>query len=298
MESSLNGSVQEFDPSSGTSLGTFATLQPGYVAFTGMAAGNGDVYLAEVSSSRQNTLFSYSQSGAFLGSFNLFGNPLEDMAVGSNGNLFVMGQEAGGTGQGFIDEYSPTTGASIPFPSPGVAWAGSGNFAQSMAIAPNGNVVFGDQSGIEVYTSGDVLLDAIAAGGTPVALYVTPGGDVYATVGANLLFCAGCQAGNPGSNFAQLFGADPNNGMLSGLIASPDGSEILLTSLFAGTILKFDAATGAYLGVLSSTGAGTSPDRLALIGDAPAAAPEPGTWVLAVAALAIMMAARDKKRYA
>ncbi len=205
MENTLNGTVQGFDPSTGAALGTFATLDPGYVLFSGMAAGNGDVYLAEFKSG-VNTVFRYSDLGVELGSFNAGGNPLEDISVGSNGDLFVMSQLQNSPFQGFIIEYNPVTGAKVSFPAGGSTFTGVGGGARSMALAPNGNVLMGDQSGIGVYSPGDVLLDQITTGGTPVGLYVNASGDVYATTGSNVFRCPGCQAGIPGSDFAAFSG--------------------------------------------------------------------------------------------
>jgi DNA-binding beta-propeller fold protein YncE len=275
MENGLNGSVQKFDPSTGTAAGTFATLDPSYFVFSGMAAGNGYVYLTE-SGSAGNRVFKYSESGSVLGSFSLASNTVEDLAVGSNGNLFVMQQFSNSPFEGFITEYDPATGAALPF-----TWVGGMN-ARSMALAPNGNIALGDQLGLGIYTAGDALLREVSMP-TPAGLYFNPTGDAYATNGSTLYRCIGCQTGTSGL-VAQILGTDPGSGTLSGVIVSPDGSEILVTSLFAGTILKFNASTGNYDGVLAGTGPGTGLRRLALIGEAQAAAPEPGSWALAAAA--------------
>lgn len=291
----LGGVVGEYDPSTGVYLGAFATLQPGYNVFDGIAvAPNGNVYLGE-SGSTHATIFVYSPADAALGAFaaSLTGTTVNDMAFGPNGDIYVLQPFTNPPFDGYVSEFNSTTGLLVgeTFPS---------NNVNAVAVAPNGNVMVGDRYGDEIFGTNGVLLDQVSFPGVPGGIFVTPGGFTYATFfvgsgGVNypaqsgLASCASCETPSQSLSFFGIGGLDPNNGRLAGVILSPDGTQVIVASMSANTLLEFNATSGAYEGILANTGAVTSPDHLALIDTPQSAAPEPGT--LALTAVALMLLA-------
>jgi PEP-CTERM motif len=289
--SDINGAgVGTYDSSTGAYLGLLVATQPGHADVSAVAtASNGDLYLAEWTTSNTSTIYRYNTAGTLLSTLGNTSDLILDMSVGPDGNLYTIGQTSSSSGTA-VHVFSGTTGALLSTPITNTS------APDSIEIAPNGNILVGYQGSLFVYNSSGALLSAISIPELSFGMIVAPNGDVYvsgagSTYGSpsSIYRCTGCQTGT--GSFT-LFGTDPTGGTMYDLAFAP-GNQLLVASRFANDILKFDATSGAYLGILASTQPQqTGPARIAL---GASATPEPATLLIVGSGLLALAALRKPR---
>jgi hypothetical protein len=132
-----------FNGETGANVGIFALVQPGYTAIEDVAAENsGNVLLGEWTSSNNTGIFTYSSAGSLLGTFATLSGIVLDMSMGPDGNLYALVQG----GSDFVDKFNGTTGALMSTPISGIS-------ANSVAVAPDGNILVNTNPVLNVYSS-------------------------------------------------------------------------------------------------------------------------------------------------
>jgi sugar lactone lactonase YvrE len=205
----------------------------------GMALGaDGNVY---VSSSNSNSVLEYDGcSGEFLGAFIASGlNAPGNLQFGPDGNLYVCNKN---TGQ--VLRFHPGTGAPL-----GV-FAGGGGLLQPVGLLWSGGLLYvSDFAGnaIRRYdaTTG-AFVDVFATVPTPLILNLDAGGNVMVS-------------SHQGDNILRFdpTGAPLGPFLVGGPVSCPVGyvfdgqGELIVASWQNHRLLRYDAASGAYLGIFA-----------------------------------------------
>ena len=207
-----------------------------------------------------NDVLRYREDGTFLGVAGYAGETNQGIALGPNGNLYVVSNNVG---LGWIEQFNPVTGASLglfvngdifpygPYQVPnGITFGADGNcYSTSMAIEEGGVTGVVRFDGTSGAFLGVVIAPDTNGLGTPNDVLKMPGGDLLVSDGSRINRYDGASLA-----FEGIFVAPGSGGIgsITQYTFGPDG-DFYVSSMLQNAVLRYDGDTGAFMDTFISS---------------------------------------------